>query len=308
MGLRNMMFVAGASVAALSLAALGACSEDSAPPLQNPTSASGNQGGGNNNGGNNNGGNNSGGDPTQGGGGSGEGGQGGSGPLHGCDTGNTVDLTGETTVVLADTGEWNTSFNGNVERKCIVVDEGTSVTWAGNFTDHPLRGGAEPVIDNGSPITVAGEPVTGDGTVEVTFEDEGDYPYFCNAHPGLMNGVVVVVDPGCIENTAVYVGGGGTVTVAASGEWNTAFNNNVVNRCLMVDTGTTVEWVGNFTNHPLVGGDQPIADGGSPISIAADGVMGAATVSLMLSATGQFPYFCDKHPSSMSGRIFVVDP
>jgi len=37
-------------------------------------------------------------------------------------------------------------------------------------------------------------------------------------------------------------------------------------------------------------------------------VSGNGTVSLMLSSSGEFPYFCDKHPSSMSGRIFVLDP
>lgn len=109
-------------------------------------------------------------------------------PIHGCTSDAAVDMTGQAAVSVSDIQAW--SFGHDV---CVKVSVGTVVSWSGNFTQHPLTGGETPTPDAGSPITVAAAGVTGNDTVDVTFDTAGAYPYYCVIHTGSMTGVVYVV-------------------------------------------------------------------------------------------------------------------
>lgn len=123
-----------------------------------------------------------------GGAGCGAGGAGcGAAEVHGCTYATATDMKGNAEVSAADGGEWVIGYNA-----CIIVDTGTKVTWTGNFTLHPLDGGVSPDADAGSPISAAGEGLSGDATAEATLADAGEYPFFCGVHVGTMQGVIYV--------------------------------------------------------------------------------------------------------------------
>jgi len=105
--------------------------------------------------------------------------------VNGCDAASAVDRRGETAVTITDIDAW-----GDPHSACIVVSQGTAVTWQGNFDTHPLVGGTSPVTSQGSPITEADASGTAD--VTVTFNAGGLFPYFCDNHPTTMLGVVAV--------------------------------------------------------------------------------------------------------------------
>lgn len=133
-------------------------------------------------------------DSTGGGGSGGSGGAGGgdggspsdggsgAGPaeVNGCTLADADDETGSATVDL----EWTLTH-----QECIRVAVGTTVTWTGAFTTHPLKGGESPDIDASSPITESDQ--TG-ADASVTFDTAGEFPYFCNVHFGSMQGVIYV--------------------------------------------------------------------------------------------------------------------
>ena len=54
---------------------------------------------------------------------------------------------------------------------------------------------------------------------------------------------------------------------------------------------------------PLAGGTSPTTDEGSPITLAGGNT--GSTVQVVMSEEGTFPYFCDKHPNSLQGVIYV---
>jgi plastocyanin len=62
--------------------------------------------------------------------------------------------------------------------KCLKVTKGTSVTFSGDFSMHPLRPSAKRGITSGNPITA-----TDSGSSKsFTFDSPGVYAYFCNIH------------------------------------------------------------------------------------------------------------------------------
>lgn len=80
-------------------------------------------------------------------------------------------------------------------------------------------------------------------------------------------------------------------------------------RCVTISEGTRVDFRGvpNFGMHPLFGGTvsggMATIDPASPIGPFTSGTEGQAT----LTASGEFPYFCDVHfMSGMMGSIRVV--
>ncbi|MBK6460288.1 MAG: hypothetical protein IPF92_04670 [Myxococcales bacterium] len=75
---------------------------------------------------------------------------------------------------------------GGAPGRCLKIKVGQSVTWAGNFTSHPLKasGGTTP-----SPI-VNGQQ--GDTDVTIQFDAAGVYGYVCEFH-GSMTGAIQVV-------------------------------------------------------------------------------------------------------------------
>ncbi len=100
--------------------------------------------------------------------------------VNGCDVSIAEDFTSMSAVNLP----WDFPH-----QRCVRVTAGTTVTWAGDFSFHPLEGGVSPTPDAGSPITTASP--SGMSTT-VTFTNAGDFPYFCGVHTGSMRGVIYV--------------------------------------------------------------------------------------------------------------------
>ena len=76
--------------------------------------------------------------------------------------------------------------------------------------------------------------------------------------------------------------------------------------CIIVSAGTPVTWQGNFDTHPLVGGESPTTDTGSPITHANASGTDDVTVTFNPTRGQAFPYFCDVHKTTMLGVIVVV--
>lgn len=73
-------------------------------------------------------------------------------------------------------------------------------------------------------------------------------------------------------------------------------------RCISVPVNTTVTWTGDFTFHPLDGGETPTTDATSPITIA-NPAQGSTSVTF--TSAGVYPYFCTIHAASMQGVVYV---
>jgi plastocyanin len=125
----------------------------------------------------------------------GAGGQGGSGGmgdpiLNGCTKAIAENKKGGGTVSVTSADDpWQV-----VHQRCIVVSAGSTVTWDGNFSAHPLAGGPTGFTDNASPITAAGAKVNGmgAGTASAKLDAAGSYGYWCIFHGASMQGVVYV--------------------------------------------------------------------------------------------------------------------
>jgi len=68
---------------------------------------------------------------------------------------------------------------------CMSIKAGQTVTWNGDFTDHPL----EPTTANSNPIM----DVVSGTTASVTFPSPGVFGYDCANHPSIMLGAIQVV-------------------------------------------------------------------------------------------------------------------
>jgi plastocyanin len=106
---------------------------------------------------------------------------GGETPLNGCTPAAAEDQTANAAVTLP----WEFPH-----QRCVTVAVGSTVTWEGSFSSHPLRGGEAGELDEDNPIT-SGDAASPPPTVSITFDEEGDYPYFCDVH-NTMQGVVYV--------------------------------------------------------------------------------------------------------------------
>ena len=108
--------------------------------------------------------------------------------VNGCDQTTTTDLRHQATL--------NVHFQSySYDPACFIVSPGTMVTFSGDFTFHPLRGGVvadgAQTPDPSSPF----EPGTSTGTSKIfTLSGAGTFPFYCEAH-GLigMSGVAYVV-------------------------------------------------------------------------------------------------------------------
>jgi hypothetical protein len=105
---------------------------------------------------------------------------------------------------------------------------------------------------------------------------------------------------GCTPGDAMDMTGMAAVTITDIEAWRVPHNV-----CIRVSVGTDVTWDGNFTSHPLAGGISPTADAMSPITLA-DATSGSGSASVMFTAEGTFPYFCEIHTGTMTGVIYVV--
>lgn len=121
-----------------------------------------------------------------GGGGTGGSGTGGSGTggdagVNGC---TAADFVAATTIAFPGVA---------YDPPCVKVSAGDTVTWNGDFSFHPLRGGevvdGTATPDTGSPIVAVDTGMTAD----VTFPTAGTFPFYCNVHfsVGMMGAVLV---------------------------------------------------------------------------------------------------------------------
>lgn len=113
---------------------------------------------------------------------------------------------------------------------------------------------------------------------------------------GMGQGGMAATLNGCTRDAATEYTGMGTVDIGAEMAWD--FGHQA---CIVVDVGTTVEWSGNLSLHPVSGGESPTPDAASPISMATPM---NDTLSVTLSAAGAFPYYCINH-TGMRGVVYV---
>lgn len=73
--------------------------------------------------------------------------------------------------------------------RCVKIKAGQSVTFTGEFPNHPLQSFAG---DTPSPIPAITDNVPS-GSLTITFPNAGSFGYRCQAHPLVMNGAVKVV-------------------------------------------------------------------------------------------------------------------
>ncbi len=106
---------------------------------------------------------------------------------HACTYAAATDMTGTAAINITDIAGWEIGHN-----VCLIVSAGTVLTWDGNFTAHPLKGGVAPMADATNPIQIAGDGVTGAAAIDVTLADTGDYGYYCGIHTTSMRGVIYV--------------------------------------------------------------------------------------------------------------------
>jgi plastocyanin len=102
--------------------------------------------------------------------GSSNGGDGGGSEICGCTEATADDLTAQTTVTVNFGGTLGSSY----APKCILVAPGTSVSFEGEFSTHPLSA----TVGSGNPIT----HTTSGTTAAFTFTQAGAYGYECDVH------------------------------------------------------------------------------------------------------------------------------
>ncbi|APR81568.1 Halocyanin [Minicystis rosea] len=105
--------------------------------------------------------------------------------INGCELATAEDHTTDASVTI----EFGGTHGNTYAPACIKIAQGTSVTFSGAFTTHPLQGGNAGTPDATSPIT----STTTGTTASFTFADAGSFPYYCTAHFGSgMQGAVFV--------------------------------------------------------------------------------------------------------------------
>jgi plastocyanin len=68
----------------------------------------------------------------------------------------------------------------------MMIKAGQTVTWSGDFSDHPFE--PMPAVPD-DPIM----DVTSGTTTSVTFPDAGTFGFDCAMHPSIMHGAIEVV-------------------------------------------------------------------------------------------------------------------
>lgn len=117
-----------------------------------------------------------------------------SGPIfHGCTDANFVDRTAATAERRVGFGSTRGSGPFDYLPKCILIAAGQSVSFEGDFNQHPLSPGTSATARNaGSPNNPITRTTSG-SSASFTFASAGTYPYFCELHVAAgMAGVVRV--------------------------------------------------------------------------------------------------------------------
>jgi len=108
------------------------------------------------------------------------------GTLNGCTDADYDDLTAATA-----TREIENKGSTAYKPACIIINEGQSVTFKVNQTEHPTEAGKKDGTLDASPNSPIADVV--DGT-PITFPTAGNFPYFCTIHAPML-GVIRVKKP-----------------------------------------------------------------------------------------------------------------
>jgi plastocyanin len=114
--------------------------------------------------------------------------------LNGCADTDFVDRSAATATRVVSFGGVERSGPFAYAPKCIVVSAGQTVTFRGDFSQHPLAPGSSPSARvTGSTNNPIPRRETTQADVTITFPAAGSFPYFCEYHyAGGMAGVVRV--------------------------------------------------------------------------------------------------------------------
>ena len=203
----------------------------------------------------------------------------------------------------------------------IEVAPGTTVTWEnGDFEAH--------TVTAGGPGRATGEfdsgLFPGGAAFGHTFEEAGEYPYYCTVHPWMAGSVVVgemagpappppapapAVPPAPVTpgSTGATRAGGLTVTTPeGSGVPGCeAEDACFVPSAISVARGSTVTWENNdIVAHTVTSGS--LADGGPDGEFDSGLALGGTTFEHTFDEAGEYPYFCIVHPW-MAGTVMVGD-
>jgi halocyanin-like protein len=226
--------------------------------------------------------------------------------------GSLQDMTGQDSVTVEVGAGNGLAF----APAAIQVDPGATVTW-----EWTGEGGAHNVVAEDETFN-SGETEEGsDITFEYTFEEEGNFLYYCTPHKGLgMKGAVVVggggggnggggggvpgevdeflSDANLYEGSAADMTGQDEVSVAVgAGDNGIAFDPPAIR----VDAGTTVvwEWTGEGGAHNVVAEDDTFNSGETVDS-------GDETFEYTFEETGNYTYVCTPHAGiGMKGAVIV---
>jgi plastocyanin len=108
---------------------------------------------------------------------------------NGCNSGAAPDMTGMNAVTIS----FGDAYGFAYSPACIRVRSGTTITFQGDFTAHPLVGGfasrSSAMADPDSPIHA---PASGTATAFVA-GDASVYPYYCANHfgSGMMGAIFI---------------------------------------------------------------------------------------------------------------------
>jgi plastocyanin len=113
--------------------------------------------------------------------------------FNGCTDTSFVDGTAAPQI---DFGGVGTSGVFDYQPRCLRIPRGQTVTFAGDFSVHPLSPGTSPEqLDAGT----AGNPIprfsTGTAPLAVKFPAAGEFPYFCEMHYAAGMAGVIRVKP-----------------------------------------------------------------------------------------------------------------
>ena len=180
----------------------------------------------------------------------------------------------------------------------VTVDVGGAVTWINeDAAAHTVTSG---VLADGGPDGVFDSGLFAPETeFSHTFEEVGEYPYFCMVHPW-MSGLVIVQEAPGKDTGATVLNPVGT-SVPGCEETDECFIPSVVT----VDVGGAVTWINeDAAAHTVTSG--VLADGG-PDGVFDSGLFAPETeFSHTFEEVGEYPYFCMVHPW-MSGLVIVQD-
>ncbi len=211
----------------------------------------------------------------------------------------------------------------------LVIEVGTTITWTNQDpVSHTVSSGTprEPTLEWDSFTLNQGDTYT------FTFDDVGEFPYFCRFHPSTMLATVVVVERGTAIPTpeptstptpSPTATARPTATPTPSPTPTTeptasptpsptatpepvAVSSDIVNftlENLTIEVGTTVKWTNrDVVPHTSTSGVSPMRDGiWDSLNLSTNGMF-----SFTFDEVGEFPYWCTVHPF-MTATVTVVE-